>query len=83
MASIAGVFIVSRFPRRKLLLAGYFFMTGLNLLIAIGMATVETNMTYLMMVAFLILYQIFNGSIVLLYLAETCTDVAFAITSLL
>jgi len=40
-------------------------------------------MTYVMMVAFLILYQIFNGSIALLYLAETCTDVTFAITSLL
>ena len=56
VASIAGVFTVSRFYRRTLITQGYFFMTVLNLLIAIGMATYETNMTYVMMVAFLILY---------------------------
>jgi hypothetical protein len=79
----AAVYIAVKFARRPIIIFGYIAMAVLNFLIGIGMATDEESMAYVMMVAFTIFYQLLNGSMVWLYLAETCSDVAFGSASLL
>lgn len=62
---------------------GYFTLGLLNLLIAIGMATEESAVTYVMISGYTIVYQLLNGAIVWLYLVETCSDASLSLTAVI
>ncbi len=70
------------FRRRTIIIPGYFILGVLNFLIAIGMATEEAAVTYVMISGYTIAYQLLNGSIVWLYLVETCSDASLSLTAL-
>ena len=82
IATVASVYVTHRFSRRAILVPGYALLAFMLFLIGIADATHQNDMAYVIVLFYMIIYQLLNGSIVWLYLCETSAgDVQFGLTS--
>ena len=79
IATVISVFVTRKYSRRSVIIPGYGILAFFNLLIGISIATDEDVMCYTITLAFVVIYQILNGSVIWLYLAEVSNDGTFGL----
>lgn len=76
---IAAIFIIKRVSRRALLIPGHILMSICHILVGIFAVLGIDGGVVAMIVCFIMIYQITNGSVIWLYSSEVVVDVALGL----
>eukprot|EP00347_Sterkiella_histriomuscorum_P001597 403371420 len=83
-ASFASVYVTYKYGRKIILVCGYSVLALFLFIIGISVATKQNDMAYVLIIIYIMIYQLLNGSIIWLYLVETCpSDNAFGLVSMI
>jgi len=82
LATVGSVFIIKRFSRRSLLIPGHVLMGAINILVGLSSHYKQDIASVTFILSFVVAYQLFNGPIIWLYIAEVSVDTALGFVTL-